>query len=307
MKKKILITGVAGFIGSHVANRFLMEGYKVVGVDDLSGGNIENIPKDIEFIQQDLAQELIIDLIPNDCNIVLHLAGQSSGEISFDNPIVDLQKNVVSTLNLIKYALRNKVERMVYASSMSVYGEIDDKPVNEDSLCKPLSCYGLSKYTSEMYLNIYKESIPSVSMRMFNVYGPGQDMQNLRQGMVSIFLSQALFNNQIEVKGSLERFRDFIYIDDVVECWFRAATLNTAIGKSINIGTGVRTTVDELIQHIREYMPDIEYYTNGNTPGDQTGVFADTENLKLYLGVEKFTSLNSGLSKFMDWTQSLKL
>ena len=107
--------------------------------------------------------------------------------------------------------------------------------------------------------------------------------------------------------GKWESMRDFIYIDDVVECWFRAATLNTAIGKSINIGTGVRTTVDELIQHIREYMPDIEYYTNGNTPGDQTGVFADTENLKLYLGVEKFTSLNSGLSKFMDWTQSLKL
>ena len=307
MKKKVLITGVAGFIGSHVANRFLMEGFKVVGVDDLSGGNIENIPKDIEFIQQDLAQESTTDFIPNDCNIILHLAGQSSGEISFDDPIVDLQKNVFSTLNLIKYGLRNKVERIVYASSMSVYGAVDDKPVNENSLCKPLSCYGLSKYTSEMYLDIYKESIPSVSMRMFNVYGPGQDMNNLRQGMVSIFVSQALFNNRIEIKGSLERYRDFIYIDDVVECWFRAATRYTAIGKSINIGTGVRTTIDELIQHIRKDMPDIEYYTNGNTPGDQTGIFADTENLKLHLGIEKYTPLSLGLHKFIDWAQSIKI
>ena len=169
MKEKVLITGVAGFIGSHIANRFLLEGYEVIGVDNLSVGNINNVPKDLEFIQLDLAHDSTIDVLPNDCNIILHLAGQSSGEISFDDPIDDLQKNVVSTLNLIKYSLKNNVDRLVYASSMSVYGSVADKPVKEESICNPLSCYGLGKLASEMYLNIYKEKIPSVSMRMFNV------------------------------------------------------------------------------------------------------------------------------------------
>ena len=205
---RFLVTGVAGFIGSHVASKFAHAGYSVVGVDDLSSGHIQNIPKNVEFIKGDLSNSTFISKLPKDCTHILHLAGQSSGEISFDDPIGDLYKNTASTINLIKFGIQNYCEKIIYASSMSVYGEVDNRAINELHECSPLSCYGVSKLASERYLNVYRHQIPFVCMRMFNVYGPGQDLINLRQGMVSIFLAQALSRGHINVNGSIKRFRD---------------------------------------------------------------------------------------------------
>ncbi len=303
-KTKILITGVAGFIGSHVARRFIREGYDVVGVDDLSTGIVENVPKELEFIKGDLAQASTIIRIPKGCSKILHLAGQSSGEISFDDPVSDLEKNTVSTLNLIRYGMNNQIERLVYASSMSVYGAVENAPIAEDHNCTPLSCYGVGKYATEGYLRVYKDKLPSVAMRMFNVYGPGQDMSNLRQGMVSIYLAQALAIGKIEVKGGTERFRDFIYIDDVVEAWFRAATYDSAIGQTINVGTGVKTTVGALLEQIVQMVSGSSYFVSSATPGDQSGIFADTTNIKKYLGMHAFVPLVDGLKEFADWAKT---
>lgn len=299
--ERILITGVGGFIGSHVAHRFLQEGYAVVGVDDLSSGNAENVPPGVDFIEGDLARRTTIGKIPPDCRKILHLAGQSSGEISFDDPVADLEKNTVSTLNLIQYGIEHSVERFLYASSMSVYGAVDDAPVGESRTCRPLSCYGVGKYASEGYLRVYLSKLPAVILRMFNVYGPGQDLSNLRQGMVSIFLAQALTTGRIEVKGSIERFRDIIYIGDVVEAWFRAATLDGARGRTLNIGTGIKTTVGELLQRICNLVPGSSYYIHGGTPGDQSGIYADVTALKDVLGIDTFTMLDAGLAQFAEW------
>lgn len=300
---KVLITGVAGFIGSHVAERFLKEGYQVVGVDDLSSGKITNIPGGVEFIQGDLALLATIARIPRDCRKILHLAGQSSGEISFDDPVADLEKNTVSTLNLIRYGIENRVERIIYASSMSVYGAVEDAPISESHYCQPLSCYGVGKYATEGYLRVYLNKLPFVVLRMFNVYGPGQDLSNLRQGMVSIYLAQALASGQIEVKGNVERFRDFVYIDDVVETWFRAATYSSALGKTLNVGTGVKTTVGELLEHICTLIPGSSYYVQGATPGDQSGIYADVTQLKKHLDLDGFTQMEVGLRVFLDWAR----
>lgn len=304
---KVLITGVAGFIGSHVASRFLQEGYQVVGVDDLSGGNVANIPAGVDFIQGDLALPNTIARIPRDCRKILHLAGQSSGEISFDDPVADLEKNTVSTLNLIRYGIENQIERIVYASSMSVYGAVENVPISEEHHCIPLSCYGVGKYATEGYLRVYQNKLPFVVLRMFNVYGPGQDLSNLRQGMVSIYLAQALANGKIEVKGSVERFRDFIFIDDVVEAWFRAATYSSALGKILNVGTGIRTTVEELLGHICALVPSSGYYVQGATPGDQSGIYADVSKLKSYLDLECNTLLEDGLRVFFDWASNSQI
>jgi UDP-glucose 4-epimerase len=301
--ERILITGVAGFIGSHVAARFLQEGYSVVGVDDLSSGRIENVPAGLEFIRGDLAQEATIARIPGDCRRILHLAGQSSGEISFDDPVADLEKNTVSTLNLIRYGIEHGVERIVYASSMSVYGAVENAPIAETHDCSPLSCYGVGKYAAEGYLRVYRTRLPFVALRMFNVYGPGQDLSNLRQGMVSIYLAQALANGRIEVKGSTERFRDFIFIDDVVAAWFQAANNPAAIGQTLNVGTGVRTTVGALLAMICERVPGASYYVQGATPGDQSGIFADTSLLREHLGLDSFTPIDGGLNKFVEWAR----
>jgi len=302
--KKILVTGVAGFIGSYVASRFITEGYSVVGVDDLSSGRIENVPEGLEFIQCDLSHPSAISQLPRDCRKILHLAGQSSGEISFDDPVADLEKNTISTLNLIRYAVENCAERIVYASSMSVYGASGSEPVAESQLCRPLSCYGVGKLSAEGYLRVYSNKLPFVAMRMFNVYGPGQDMSNLRQGMASIYLAQALNNGRIEVKGSVDRFRDFVFIDDVVEAWYRAATYPSAIGKALNIGTGVKTPVSALLDLVCQLVPGSEYYVHGATPGDQDGIFADTTSLRACLDMHSFTPLDVGMRKFVEWARN---
>lgn len=304
---KILVTGVAGFIGSYVASRFLQEGYSVIGADDLSSGRIENVPAGVDFITGDLAKPSTIARIPRDCRRILHLAGQSSGEISFDDPVADLEKNTISTLNLIRYGIENRIERMVYASSMSVYGAVKNESINESHVCRPLSCYGVGKHAAEGYLRVYQSKLPSVSLRMFNVYGPGQDMSNLRQGMVSIYLAQALATGRIEVKGSIDRFRDFIYIDDVVEAWFRAATYPSALGQTLNVGTGVRTTVGTLLGQVCALVADSSYFVQGATPGDQSGIFADVSAFKNCLGMTSFIPLDVGLQKFVDWARNSQI
>jgi UDP-glucose 4-epimerase len=298
--KKILITGVAGFIGSHVAQRFLQEGYRVYGVDDLSGGKLENVPTEVDFIQGDLSLASTIDALPKDCFKILHLAGQSSGEISFDDPVADLSKNTISTLNLVGYAIDKSIERLVYASSMSVYGAVNDRPIDESHPCLPLSCYGVGKLAAENYLRIYSNKLPFVLLRMFNVYGPGQDMNNLRQGMVSIYLAQALKQGAIEVKGNVDRFRDFIYIDDVVDIWFRATTYPSALGQTLNVGTGIKTTVRELLDYICKILPGSTFFAQGSTKGDQKGIYADVDRLDKLLGNSNFMQLDKGLNLFLN-------
>lgn len=143
-----------------MARRFLQEGWKVVGVDDLSKGKETNVPQGIQWIHGDLSKKEILKRLPVGCLKILHLAGQSSGEISFDDPVADLEKNTVSTLNLLQYAKENQTERFVYASSMSVYGAVPDHPIPETHPCRPLSCYGVGKRASELYLEISVRRFP---------------------------------------------------------------------------------------------------------------------------------------------------
>jgi UDP-glucose 4-epimerase len=301
---RILITGVAGFIGSKVANYLISKGHNVIGVDDLSSGSIDNVPSKCKFIKGDLSNESTISKIPKNCTKILHLAGQSSGEISFDDPIKDLEKNTISTLNLINYGIKNNSERIVYASSMSIYGNVKDEAVTESQILKPLSCYGVGKLAAEGYLRVYQKQLPYVSMRMFNVYGPGQNLNNLRQGMVSIYVAQALTMGRIQVKGGLDRFRDFIHIDDVVSAWVKAAFSNKAIGKSINIGTGIRTPVKDLLEKIVSKTENASFYQDGSTPGDQTGIYCDNSVMKETLDIRRFISLDEGLEHFINWARN---
>ena len=300
---KVLVTGVGGFIGSKVARRFQEEGHAVTGADDFSGGKRENVPKGIALVEGDLARAETIARLPRDCELILHLAGQSSGEISFDDPVADLEKNTVSTLRLIRHGVATGARRIVYASSMSVYGAHADTPAAEYAHCQPLSCYGVGKLASEAYLRIYSRQLPYVALRMFNVYGPGQDMQNLRQGMVSIYLAQALAGGKVQVKGSLERYRDFIYVDDVVEAWQRAALRPEAANQVLNVGTGARTTVKSLLEATRASLPAMQWFVEGSTPGDQSGIYADTTRMRAVLGLKEFVPLEEGLRRFVAWAR----
>ena len=305
-----LITGAAGFIGSRLAQRFINEGNKVTTIDNLSTGFKSNIPKGVFFIEGDCSSSKIIDKLPKEpFDAIFHIAGQSSGEISFDDPIYDIKTNTESTLLLLKFALKNGCTRFIYAGTMSVYGIQGDHAVNENSDCKPESFYGVGKLASEHYLRIYeKYGIDITSLRLFNVYGPGQNLSNLRQGMVSIFLAQMLNNSHIHVKGSKDRYRDFIHIDDVVEAFKRCLVCKESIGEMIIIATGVRTSVKELIDKLisnQKTKITVEY--SGNTSGDINGIYADINKMKSILSMKNFISIDKGLSSLVDWAENKQI
>lgn len=298
-----LVTGVAGFIGSAVAAQLLSLGHRVVGVDNLSTGFLENIPEGVEFFSSDCQNHALYknDLPQEKFDAIFHIAGQSSGEISFDDPVYDLRTNAESTLLLLKFAMRCGCRRFIYASTMSAYGVQEDKPVRESAQCRPESFYGVGKLASERYMRIYERyGIHSTALRLFNVYGPGQNMSNLRQGMVSIFMAMMLNDKHITIKGSPDRYRDFIYIDDVVNAFLLCLNKASYDIRVVNIGTGIRTTVGELIDTFKKlYDKPFTVEFSGSTSGDILGVFADTTLAKTRLGFTAQVSLEQGLSTML--------
>ena len=301
-----LVTGAAGFIGSALAGKLVDAGHIVVTIDNLSTGFRELIPEGVIFIEGDCQDESIIDQLNfNQFDAIFHIAGQSSGEISFEDPLYDLQTNAQSTLLLLKYALKMNCKKFIYASTMSVYGSQSDIPIKEEASTFPQSFYAVGKLASERYLNIYsKYNIDIVALRLFNVYGPGQNMENLKQGMVSIFLAQALSNKHILVKGSPERFRDLVYIDDIVNSFTIFLGANKSGYRCYNVSTGVRTTVRELVEKIGVYLPyevSVEY--SDSTPGDQFGIYGDATKIEKELGWKYQTDLDDGLKKMIKWYQ----
>lgn len=299
--KEYLVTGGAGFIGSCLTKRLVQNGNKVTIIDNLSTGFESNIPNNVDFIQGDCQDKKIYKGLNKKFDAIYHLAGQSSGEISFDDPIYDLQTNTQSTLLLLKYSLDTGCNRFLYASSMSVYGDHPDFPIEENMICKPKSFYGVGKVASEYYMNIYQKlGIITTSLRMFNVYGPGQNMDNLRQGMVSIFLAMAMNNKHIVVKGNTDRFRDFIYIDDIIDALIISENNPNAFNKVFNLATGIKTTVDTLLNNLKELLPyDVSIEIKGNTPGDQFGIYGDIEEIKKALDWNPKYSLELGLKEMI--------
>lgn len=300
-----LVTGVAGFIGSAVARALLAQGHDVVGVDNLSTGFRENVPQGVVFFEADCQDaSLYRERLPKKpYNAIFHIAGQSSGEISFDDPVYDLRTNAESTLHLLKFALAAGCSRFIYAGTMSVYGVQPDDPVLETAPTFPQSFYGVGKLASEHYLRLYEQyGIRSTVLRLFNVFGPGQNMGNLRQGMVSIFMAMMLKNGHIHVKGSPNRYRDFVYIDDVVSAFLLCLERSASAGKVINIAGSGRVTVGTLVDKIRELSSSfvsVEY--SGTTAGDIHGIHADISAAAKYLGYEPSVSLEQGLARMYAW------
>ena len=267
-----------------------------------------NNSNEINFIEGNCQDDKSIKKLMNTkFDAIIHFAGQSSGEISFDDPVFDLRTNCESTLKLIQYGLSTGCNRFIYASSMSVYGDVPDNPISETNPCSPLSFYGVGKLASEHYLRIYQtKGLQPTSLRIFNVYGPGQNLSNLRQGMVSIYLAQMLSDHKIIVKGSSNRFRDFIYIDDVVQLTMLIMSSKISIGKVYNIGTGVKTTVQDVLNKlIKIYGKEIKVQFTDPTPGDQLGIIADIQLLNTNLKFNNLTDFDSGLKQMVNWAENI--
>jgi UDP-glucose 4-epimerase len=302
-----LVTGAAGFIGSCLARRLITEGNQVVTIDNLSTGFIDAIPHGVIFFKGNCYDDSIIKkLKAYNFDAIFHIAGQSSGEISFDDPVYDLKSNTQSTLQLLKLALKVKCKKFIYASTMSVYGVQPDRPVSEEDEATPISIYAVGKLASENYMRIFQQyGLQTTALRLFNVYGEGQNLLNLKQGMVSIYLALALKNKHILVKGSPDRYRDLIYIDDVVDAFICAYNRDGCDDKIYNVATGEKTTVACLIAKIINILnEDISVEYSGTTPGDQFGIYGDFSKIKNELGWYPKINLNEGLSRTIKWAKS---
>lgn len=304
-KRRVLVTGGAGFIGSHLIKRLIQEGFDAVVIDNLSTGKRSNIQEPVEFIELDLGLVNSLDKLPDlNLDAIFHLAAQSSGALSFTAPYSDLHSHIHGTFNLLQYCMKFKVKRFIYASSTTVYGNPLYLPVDENHPNNPQTYYAAGKISAEAYINLFNSlGINTTIFRMPNVYGPGQNLENKSQGMVSIYLSFMLENSPIVVKGLPTRFRDFIYIDDVIDAWIKAYKKPGTYGKTYNLASGKKSSVDDILKELVSAFDIPQYpieYDNG-TPGDQAGIFCDISRISKDLDWNPKTDLTTGILKTVEY------
>ncbi len=299
-RQRVLVTGGAGFIGSHLARRLIESGREVLIVDDLTNGSRDNIPAAAAFVEGDIAEAATWERLSGEhFDAVCHLAAQSSGTLSFAEPMRDMRSHLPGTFLLLQDCLQRGVKKVLYASSTTTYGEPERLPVDEDHPQRPLTYYALGKLCVERCLEFHARlGLEHTILRMPNVYGPGQNLDNKHQGMVSIYLAEMLAGRPIVVKGGSERFRDFIHVDDVVAAWMLALENPAAIGRIYNLGSGVASTVGQVLEALKAAWGDGAYpiVFEGGTAGDQHGMRLDITRIQTELGFVPAYDLARGIA-----------
>jgi len=306
MRQRYIVTGGAGFIGGHLVRALIQEGYDVIVIDNFLTGRKENLSAGAAFIEGDISDPKVVGPIrPENVKGVFHLAAQSSGEISFECPDKDFKTNVYGTFLMLEWCRRHNIKDFIYSSSMSVYGDVENNPIREDAPLLPKSFYGVGKLHSENYIKFYRNfGINGTILRLFNVYGPMQNLDNLKQGMASIYMSYVLKDDPIIVKGSMDRFRDQTYVSDCVEAMMLCIKNPVARNKTYNISTGKPTTVKELITSILKAggrAPDhYPLEVKEATKGDVFGTYADVGLARRELGWSAKIGLDKGIKNMFD-------
>jgi nucleoside-diphosphate-sugar epimerase len=257
MADRYLVTGGAGFIGSHIVKRLVDAGAFVRVVDNLSTGRfdrLENVRDSIEFVKGDLADERVSDSVVTDIDYVLHQAAVPSVQRSVIDPLGTNRANVTATLNLLESCRKERVCRVVYAASSSAYGDTEVLPKAEGMPAKPLSPYALQKLVGERYCKLYYDlyGLETVSLRYFNVFGPNQDPHSEYSAVIPKFITRLLAKEPLTVYGDGEQSRDFTYIENVVEANLLAVRAVGASGNVCNIGCGERISLNSLIRLMEE-------------------------------------------------------
>ena len=304
-----LVTGGAGFIGSNIVDRLVMAGHKVRVVDNLSTGKIENlnsIINNIEFIEDDLAEYEVAKKTAKGMDFVLHQAALSSVAFSIEDPIAVNRSIVNSTVNLLKAAADSgTVQRVVQASSASVYGDSLDLPKSENMSPNPLSPYAAAKlapeYYGKVFYNIY--GLEVISLRYFNVFGPRQDSRSPYSGVISIFMSRMLQGQKPIIYGDGENSRDFIYVDNVVDANILASTCKwPGTPEVINIGSGKSITLNQLVAKLNQTLnTDILPEYRDTRIGDIRHSVSDITKARELLGYSVKVDIDEGLKGLVDW------
>ncbi len=306
---KILVTGGAGFIGSHIADAYIDAGHDVVIIDNLSTGRKKNVNPGATFIECDIRDEKIKEIFDqHQFDLVNHQAAQMDVRLSVEDPIYDARTNVIGFLNIVQNAATHKVRKVIYASSGGVvYGEQDYFPADEEHPQRPYCPYGVTKLIGEKYLFYYAMTfdLKYTAFRYANVYGPRQNPHG-EAGVIAIFLEKLYNREDAVINGDGRQTRDYVYISDVVRA--NVAALEKADNEIINIGTGVETDVVEIFQQLNELTGANMPEKHGPAkPGEQRRSVLDIRKAKRVLGWTPQVDFRSGLQKTIDFFKSYEL
>jgi UDP-glucose 4-epimerase len=302
----VLITGGAGFIGSHLIDALLAKGYAVRVLDDLSTGKRSNLPLDnprVELIEGDVADAALVARAAQGCQAVAHLAAVASVQASVDDPVKTHQSNFIGTLNVCEAMRQAGIKRVIFASSAAVYGNNGEgESITEDTAKAPLTPYASDKLASEYYLDFYRRQhgLEPVSFRFFNIFGPRQDPSSPYSGVISIFAERAEKGLPINVFGDGEQTRDFFYVGDLAAILVQALERETVEEGAVNVGLNATTSLNQLLAALSEVVGDLPAVTYlPARSGDIRHSRADNQRL-----IERFempvpTPLSVGLAKLL--------
>ncbi|MCJ7506932.1 SDR family NAD(P)-dependent oxidoreductase [Candidatus Bathyarchaeota archaeon] len=302
---RVLVTGGAGFIGSHIVDRLMADGCEVRVLDNLSTGKLSNIKKHVgsrrfRFIKGDITDQSMLRKALNGIEIVFHEAAQVNITASVRDPLPTNDVNTTGTLRLLKTSTDKGVRRFIYASSSSIYGETGEQPVKEDAAQQPVSPYAVSKLAAEKYCLCFDHlgKLDAVALRYFNVYGPRQGYGPY-SGVMTAFLERLRRNQPLIIHGDGEQTRDFVNVQDVVQANILAMTTEKAAGEAFNIGTGQRTSVNKLAEMVIEASgkKDLTPTHASARSGDVRHSCADIEKARRVLGYSPNVTLRSYISE----------
>ncbi len=310
----VLVTGGAGFIGSHTVDALLNEGKEVWVLDDLSSGSIRNLhawrknPR-FHFRKNSVTRYKIIESLAKKVEAIVHLAAVVSPYVSVKKPEIVNEVNVSGTLNVLRAAVKNEVQRVVFASSSSVYGNQNILPISEDNPLHPITPYGVSKLSGEKYCGAYYRTyeLSTISLRYFNVYGEKQTASPY-SGVIAIFANRLSQGAQPTIYGDGNQSRDFIHVSDVVNANLRALRTDGGIGEAFNIGTGEATTINRLFSLLAELLrrPDISPVHANARPGDIRQSYTNILRARNVLGFQPKVELKRGLQLLISSTSRMK-
>lgn len=306
---KILITGGAGFIGSHLAESCHYRGHKVSILDNLSTGKLENVSHldpSVTVVDGDIRDRDLVALCLRGVDVVFHLAAKVSVPESIEQPEETHSVNVDGTLTLLSLCRDENLKRFVFASSCAVYGDGEGLPKREEMVLDPLSPYALQKVTSEFYCKLFHNlyGIPTTALRFFNVYGPRQDFSSHYSGVIAKFVSAALKNDPLYVYGDGEQSRDFIFVKDLCNILLSliSGRPKGIDGRVFNVGTGKPTTLNDLIGALKSLTgKELTVLTEAQRRGDILHSFSDMSALSNILRLKGWTSLGDGLKECLDF------
>lgn len=302
---RALVTGGAGFIGSHIAHRLVREGHEVVVLDNLSSGKLENlaaIREQVRFVEGDVRDRAAVEAVTAGCEVVFHEAAIVSVPYSVEHPEESHDVNIEGTINVLQAARKAKTRRVVFASSAAIYGEEPTLPKVETLLPEPVSPYGVEKLTGEHYLATWSRlfGLETVALRYFNVFGPRQDPSSAYSGVISIFGDRILAGKPITFFGDGKQCRDFVYVDNVVSANILAATRPNVSGRVFNVGCGARTTLLELAELIGKTAgKPVERSFGASRAGDIAESVADIGRARRELGYEPTVGVAEGLARLI--------